>query len=324
MRKHPTGLVPWLMVAAVSGLTSFSHAQARPSWGRIGTMPFERAEVAATEIDGHIYVVGGESRGVDANAFNWEYDLLGGVWRELAVMPSVASHAGAAALSGKMYVVGGFAAGAHGGAVGRVFEFDPAANTWRARTPLSSPRGASGVVAFNGRIHVIGGRDGSGKTVASHGIYDPGTDTWSEGAPLPLARDHVGIAAIAGRIHVVGGRLDTSVDNTGRHDVYDPATNTWSQAAPLPTPRSGGVAFVLRNRIVYAGGECKNAGSGETFPDVDAFDPNTNTWEVLPSMTQRRHAAAAVTTEREAYVIGGNRGCGASDPTSDLLVLRWP
>ena len=186
-------------------------------------------------------------------------------------MPAVASHAGAAALNGKIYVVGGFVANVHVGAMNRVFEYDPAADRWRALAPLAAPRGSPGVVAVNGKIHAIGGRDAERKTVTTHEIYDPATNTWSMAAPLPGARDHLGIAVAAGRIHVFGGRTDATVDNTARHDVYDPATNTWSTAAPLMTARSAGATFALDGRIVYAGGECKDAGASVTFTEVEAY-----------------------------------------------------
>src|SRR5688572_646363 len=143
------------------------------SWALHGSMPFERSETAAVEINGKIYVIAGNSRGNEANSLLQEYDPATGAWRERALMPSVASHAGAAALNGKIYVVGGFVANVHVGAVNRVFEYDPAADRWRAVAPLSAPRGSPGVVALNGRLHAIGGRDPQQKTVAMHEVYDP-------------------------------------------------------------------------------------------------------------------------------------------------------
>ncbi len=133
--------------------------QVGASWTPKGSMPYERSEIAIAALNGKIYVISGSSRGVEANAFNQEYDPASGTWRELALMPSVASHAGAAVLNGKIYVVGGFVANVHVGAVNRVFEYDPATDRWRALAPLAAPRGAAGVVALNGKIHAIGGRD---------------------------------------------------------------------------------------------------------------------------------------------------------------------
>jgi N-acetylneuraminic acid mutarotase len=297
-------------------------AQVGASWSLKGSMPYERAEIAIAAVNRKIYVMSGSSSGLQANTLNQEYDPAAGTWRELAPMPAVASHAGAAALNGKIYVVGGFVANVHVGAMNRVFEYDPATDRWRALAPLAAPRGAPGVVAVNGKIHAIGGRDAERKTVTTHEIYDPATNTWSMAAPLPGARDHLGIAVAAGRIHVFGGRTDATVDNTARHDVYDPATNTWSTAAPLITARSAGATFALNGRIVYAGGECKDPGASVTFTEVEAYDPRTNQWMTLPPLQPGRHAAAAVAVGEQAYLLGGNMGCGGMRPSKEILTFR--
>jgi N-acetylneuraminic acid mutarotase len=239
-------------------------------------------------------------------------------------MPSVASHAGAAVLNGKIYVVGGFVANVHVGAVNRVFEYDPAADRWRAVAALGAPRGSPGVVALNGKIHAIGGRNPERNTVSTHEMYDPATNSWSMAAPLPLARDHLGVAVAGGRIHIFGGRTNATVDNTARHDVYDPSTNTWTTAAPLITPRSAGVTFSLDGRIVYAGGECRDPQGSVTFTEVEAYDPRTDRWTALPPLQPGRHAAGAVVAGPQAYVFGGNMGCGGNRPSNEVLTFRLP
>ena len=296
--------------------------QAGAGWSTRGAMPYERGEMTIAAANGKIYLISGASRGVEANAFTQEYDPATAMWREMALMPSVASHAGAAALNGKIYVVGGFVANVHVGAVNRVFEYDVAGNSWRALAPLSAPRGSPGVVALNGKIHAIGGRNPERQTVATHEIYDPATNTWSMAAPLPLARDHLGIAVVAGRIHVFGGRTNATVDNTGRHDVYDAAKNSWTTAAPLITPRSAGAVFLLDGRIVYAGGECKDPQVSATFSEVEAYDPQSDRWTSLPPLPAGRHAASAMAIGPQAYLLGGNLGCGGNRPSNEVLVFR--
>lgn len=311
-----------LFALSLAAASIAALAQAAPNWSPKGSLPYERAEIAVATVNGKIYVISGQSRGVDANRFTQEYDPATGMWRELALMPAVASHAGAVVLNGKIIVVGGFVANVHMGAVNRVFEYDPAKDSWRALAPLAGLRGAPGVVVLNGKIHAIGGRDIDRKTLTTHEIYDPIANTWSMAAPLPQARDHLGIAVLNGRIHVFGGRLDATVDNTGRHDVYDPATNSWSTAAPLLTPRSAGVSYVLGGRIVYAGGECKDPKSSTTFAETEVYDPKTDRWTALPALPVGRHAAGGVVVGDQAYLIGGNNGCGGNKPANDILTLR--
>lgn len=313
-----------LIALGVVVVPTLAFAQGQASWTSIGSMPFERAEISVAEVDGKIYVIGGQMRAVDANKLNQEYDPATGTWRERALMPAVTSHGGAATLNGKVYVVGGFQANVHVGAVSNVFEYDPATDEWRRLAPLPAPRGAPGVVALNGKLYAIGGRNPDRVTVDTNEIYDPAADTWTPAAPLPQARDHLGIAVLNGRIHVFGGRLGATDDNTTRHDIYDPATDTWSDGTPLNTARSAGVVFNINGRIVWAGGECKDRETRTTFDDVEAFDPETNRWTVLPPMPSGRHAAAGATVGDVGYILGGTHGCGGDGPSKDISVFRMP
>ncbi len=312
-------------VVAASLIAAACAAQgpANATWSVKGEMPYARAEIAVAEAGGKVYIMTGQSPGVQANGFVQEYDPASGSWRDLPFMPSVASHAGGTTINGKIYLVGGFVANVHIGAMTRVFEFDPAAGSWSAVAPLPSPRGSAGVVALNGKIHAIGGRDPDLNVVATHDIYDPATDTWTPAAPLPVARDHLGIAVVDGKIHAFGGRTGASVDLVGNHDVYDPATDSWTSAAPLLTPRSAGVGLNLGGRIVYAGGECKDATTDPrlTFNEAEIYDPATDTWTALPPMPQGTHAAAGVVVGEEALFIGGNGGCGGELPQNAIMAL---
>ena len=155
-------------------------------------------------------------------------------------------------------------------------------------------------------------------------LCDPSTNKWTISAALPIPRDHLGIAVLGGKIHVFGGRLGPTPERSGRHDVYDPATDTWTTAAPLLTPRSAGVSFVQGGRIVYAGGECKDPQTSTTFIEAEVYDPATNKWTALPALPVGRHAGAAVVVGDQAYVIGGNNGCGGNRAAREILTFRLP
>src|SRR5258705_6424389 len=90
-------------------------AQGGGPWVVKGMIPYDRAEIAVATMNGKIYVISGQSRGVDANEFTQEYDPATGNWRELALMPAIASPARAAALNGKISLIGGFPPGGHAG-----------------------------------------------------------------------------------------------------------------------------------------------------------------------------------------------------------------
>ena len=87
-------------------------------------IPYDRAEIAVAAMNGKIYVISGQSRGVDANEFN-QGATRQRATGELALMPAVASHAGAVALNGKIYVVGASSRACTSPAIDRVFEMRP-------------------------------------------------------------------------------------------------------------------------------------------------------------------------------------------------------
>ena len=317
-----------LTSAALALLLTASLADAQTAgqsqWSTPMQLTTERSEIGAVLINGKVYVAGGNALGRQDSPLFQELDLASGRSRELAPMPMGSSHLVMATLNGKVYLAGGFTANVHRNPLDQFIEYDPATNQWRRLAPLSSPRGAVGLVAVGGMIHAIGGRGTDGNTVATHEAYNPATNSWSQKALLPVARDHLGIVVLDGRIHVFGGRRTSTTDRVGQHDVYDPATNTWRQAAPLITARSAGAFVVHGGRIIYAGGECKDPMTRATYDEVEAYDPKTDSWTNLARHPTGFHAAAAVSSGANVYVLGGNAGCGGDKPLSTVYALRLP
>src|SRR5918993_3097016 len=78
--------------------------QLRGKWQIRTPMPSVRTEVAAVELGGKIYVVGGYQKNGDLVE---EYDPAQDSWRRRASLPRPLHHAGATAVRGKIYVIGG-------------------------------------------------------------------------------------------------------------------------------------------------------------------------------------------------------------------------
>ena len=325
-----------------------SAAPTGGTWTRKSSLPVAIAEVGVSQVDGKIYVVGGneqvgENPPTGATTFHMMYDPATDSWHERSPLPRPLSHIGVTELGGKLYAMGGLTDNVHIGPQNLALVYDPKTDRWNELPPLSSPRGSLGVVAFDNKIHIFGGRSsekvvrvslpdapemfaGIG-TVTTHEIYDPARCIWSQGKPLPgPPRDHMGIAVLDGKIHVFGGRINDFSDLLDRHDVYDPREDTWKSAAPLPRPRSAGAYTVLNGLIIYAGGECKPRGQpfvSNAFEDVTAYDPKTDTWITLSPLPQARHAFGAATVKGVAYFVGGALVCGGGAST-DIFALTIP
>jgi len=323
-RRGPLKSAALSLLLAVPSAAVHAQTAGAGQWSTPMQLSTDRSEIGAALINGKVYIAGGNALGRQDSPLFQELDLATGRSRDLTPMPKGSSHLVMAALNGKIYLAGGFTANVHRNPLDQFLEYDPTTNQWRSLAPLSSPRGAVGLVAVGGMIHAIGGRGPDGNVVATHEIYNPATNSWTPKAPLPLARDHLGIVVLDGAIHVFGGRTNATIDRVAQHDVYDPATDKWRQAAPLITPRSAGAFVVYRGLIVYAGGECKDPMRRATFDEVEAYDPKTDRWTSLAKHPTGFHAAAAFASGPNAYVVGGNAGCGGDKPLATVQALRLP
>src|SRR4029450_6818477 len=95
----------WLLSALSFHSFASAAAQPRGKWEIRAPLPSARTEVAAAELGGKIYVMGGYEKHGDLLE---EYDPVKDSWRRRASLPRPLHHAGSASLGGKIYVIGGF------------------------------------------------------------------------------------------------------------------------------------------------------------------------------------------------------------------------
>jgi hypothetical protein len=83
----------------------------------------------------------------------------------------------------------------------------------------------------------------------------------------------------------------------------------------MPTPRSGGSAVVYNGRIIAAAGELTTRVFSATFRAVEAYNPATDTWSILPSMPQAKHGGGVALVGNRIYFASGSlvpgRGFGS-------------
>jgi N-acetylneuraminic acid mutarotase len=238
-----------------------------------------------------------------------------------------AHHAAAVTLNGKIYVFGGFV-GRPGTKVWQPIPsamlYDPETDSWKELAPMPTPRGSAQAVVVGGKIYVIGGAHANipGKpmteplwvgvpqiVVGTVEEYDPATNTWRSRAPMPTGRNHFLATVVDGKIYAINGRLGTSFvtmsDVTDLVEEYDPATDAWTYKGRSPT-RRGDVAGDVYNRKIYVtGGEYEEPRGKVTFWAFEAYDPKTNSWQVLPHMQIARHRFVAGFVDNEFHVAGG-------------------
>ena len=134
-----------------------------------------------------------------------------------------------------------------------------------------------------------------------------------------------GVRRNGGRVGAafIGLASDTSVV-----EEYDPAADKWSATrARMPSTRSALGYAVINGRIYVAGGEFQDTHIMATFKAVEAYDPASNTWSIMPPMPVSRHGLAAGAIGNRLFLVGGDvqsSGTGVDVSTSEVDALVIP
>ena len=308
------------------------HAQ---KWSRGAPIPEPSEELYGIAANGKFYVLGGLAPAWTPRGWVYEYDPASDQWTKKKNMPLATHHVALAEMNGKIYVFGGFVKPPSGPTawvpIDNVWEYDPVADSWKALTPLPTKRGSPNAVVHNSKIYVIGGaglHPGSKETavhparphrsLGTNEVYDPATNTWETRQPMPTARNHASAGMVNNKIYVIAGRVGaafiTRASNTGIVEEYDPATDQWGALkASMPNPRSASAWGTFKGRIYVAGGEERSTGPWQrTFRAVEAYDPRTNTWSILPDMTFPRHGLAGDILNGRFHLVSGEGASGGA------------
>ena len=271
------------------------------TWKALPPTSTARQEVSYVELGGKFYLAGG-------GTLHEVYDPAAGTWGVLKPLPADLDHIQGVTLGGKVYYIGGLA-GWPGPEVATVYIYDPVTDSFAEGAPLPEGRGAGGVAVSAGKIYYAGGlRDFEAQ--ASFYVYDPVADTWAELPEMPHARDHFHGAALNGVFYAVGGREAKINATIPFVDAFDFATQTWTTLeTSLPTERGGFATAVLGNEVLIIGGE-----GGGTHSEVEAYNPETNTWRELTPMPTPRHGIQAAVCNGGVYLAAGGvkQGIGPS------------
>ena len=304
-------------------------AQAQGKWTKLAPFPEPAEELLGASAGGKMYVFCGLAPGWKPMGLVYEYDPASDKWTKKNPMPLASHHVAFTEYRGKIYAFGGFVYPQSGPAawvpIDNAWEYDPAADRWKALAPMPTKRGSPVAAVVGDRIYVIGGAAlpaGSKDTailpsrphmsLAAVEEYDPATNTWRARASMPTPRNHAVAGAVNGKVYVIGGRTGAAFISSGSSNVdvveeYDPATDAWGSArARMPSARSAMAAGVYEGRIYVTGGEGQDAQRMYTFRALEAYDPASNAWTVLPSMPVSRHGLAGGVVGNRLHMVSGD------------------
>jgi hypothetical protein len=182
--------------------------------------------LSANEVDGKIYLIGGQTGGPSSIVgLNEVYDVANDSWTIKEPLPYPVDSYASAIVDDKIYVIGGFEGLHHGVPVGYTQIYDPVTDSWSFGASLpeivrSGAAGATSGMLAPKRIYVIGGMSDT-RGVNSTQIYDPENDAWTFGAQMPTAR--YGLAVVVNDLlYALGGSPYLTAPSMTANEQYVP------------------------------------------------------------------------------------------------------
>src|SRR5258705_9376011 len=328
-RPHPGGtmysrslaiLAAVSLIAAAAGTTRLAAQVGGPRWVKGAPFPEPEEELYAVTVNGKMYVIGGFGYMPFGNppGLVYEYDPGPDKWTKKKILPQRVHHQAQAVYNNKIYILGGCKMGIFGtDAVTNVWEYDPATDTYRAMAPIPGPRCSAVAATAGSKIYLIGGiepfENGMGSRISGRNqVFDPVANTWagSDLSPMPTTRNHAFVGVVNNKIYVIGGRQSAGMipysSNTDVVEEYDPATNTWGGVEQrMPTDRSGGGYATYNGKIYIGGGEWISREGMASFRALEAYDPPTDTSQLLPALPGAGHGNAMTFIGNRLHNVSG-------------------
>lgn len=289
--------------------------QAPTVWKPITDARVARDAVAATQVDGTIWIFGGIRSDGALTPLQEGYDPVIDSWKGGDDLPTAVQRATAVNWQGNPVVLGGLKT-ANGKNVASDQVWRVVNSRWVEMPHMLQARSAAAAAVVGDRLVVTGGVDAGGALLNTTEVFDG--NAWSLGAPLPTPRQMLAAASDGKLVYAVGGTNGNS--ELATVEAYDPAAKTWTSLPALPQARSDLGVAITDGRLVAAGG----VASGQVLKTVSVFDLMTKTWAGLPDMTTARHGMAVAAVETSVYAIGGSTAVGDGQPTASAEVLKLP
>lgn len=274
-------------------------------WREVAPLPFPRYDVAAVELDGRIYAIGGRDSDRVLRAVH-RYEPGRDRWTEIAAMNEARSEAAAVVLNGRIYVIGGV--DDRDKAMDDVEVYDPSEGRWDDVEELEVARRGHQAVVLDGRIYVAGGVNAGGALVREVEVYDPDADVWSVSEEWILTNPRVAFALVAidGEVYVLGGLGGSIFEPVQNSEVFKPGRGPDVFMPPALFRSRGYLAASVAGESAYLMGGMDRRG---VLADVVRFTPSAeilpDRWTDGPPMRQARKSFAAVSINGRLYAIGG-------------------
>ncbi|XP_049760578.1 kelch-like protein 29 isoform X3 [Elephas maximus indicus] len=219
-----------------------------------------------------ILPTGGMESGVTL-ADVWCYMSLLDNWNLVSRMTVPRCRHNSLVYDGKIYTLGGLGVA---GNVDHVERYDTITNQWEAVAPLPKAVHSAAATVCGGKIYVFGGVNEAGRAAGVLQSYIPQTNTWSFIESPMIDNKYAPAVTLNGFVFILGGAYARATT------IYDPEKGNIKAGPNMNHSRQFCSAVVLDGKIYATGGIVSS--EGPALGNMEAYEPATNTWTLLPHM----------------------------------------
>ncbi|XP_051471138.1 kelch-like protein 29 isoform X4 [Apus apus] len=242
-------------------------------WYPLASLPFyDREFFSVVSAGDNIYLSGGMESGVTL-ADVWCYMSLLDNWNLVSRMTVPRCRHNSLVYDGKIYTIGGVGVA---GNVDHVERYDTITNQWETIAPLPKPVHSAAATVCGGKIYVFGGVNEAGRAAGVLQSYIPQTNSWSFIESPMIDNKYAPAVTLNGFIFILGGAYARATT------IYDPEKGNIKAGPNMNHSRQFCSAVVLDGKIYATGGIVSS--EGPALGNMEAYDPKTNTWTLLPNM----------------------------------------
>ncbi|XP_056680756.1 kelch-like protein 29 isoform X1 [Monodelphis domestica] len=242
-------------------------------WYPLAALPFyDREFFSVVSAGDNVYLSGGMESGVTL-ADVWCYMSLLDNWNLVSRMTVPRCRHNSLVYDGKIYTLGGLGVA---GNVDHVERYDTITNQWETVAPLPKAVHSAAATVCGGKIYVFGGVNEAGRAAGVLQSYIPQTNTWSFIESPMIDNKYAPAVTLNGFIFILGGAYARATT------IYDPDKGSIKAGPNMNHSRQFCSAVVLDGKIYATGGIVSS--EGPALGNMEAYEPTTNTWSLLPHM----------------------------------------
>nr|XP_006007670.1 PREDICTED: kelch-like protein 29 [Latimeria chalumnae] len=242
-------------------------------WYPLASLPFyDREFFSVVSAGDNIYLSGGMESGVTLSDV-WCYMSLLDNWNLVSRMTVPRCRHNSLVYDGKIYTIGGLGVA---GNLDHVERYDTITNLWETVAPLPKPIHSAAATVCGGKIYVFGGVNEAGRAAGVLQSYIPQNNTWSFIESPMIDNKYAPAVTLNGLLFILGGAYARATT------IYDPEKGNIKAGPNMNHSRQFCSAVVLDGKIYATGGVVSS--EGPALGNMEAYDPRTNTWTLLPNM----------------------------------------